>query len=148
MKTDTKVCIGVTVAIVVTFLIAAIIFHIDIEAFLVVVGFLFLMGLPTYVWSRRRDNKNRNAVDYELRMGCARRLEILGEIRECLDESIVAFKEWGSHIKNLERDDEAGYYAEVALERQVGMNTGGLSAEYGQDVSCLIEIRRKLREIE
>lgn len=148
MKTDTKVCIGATIAIVATLLIAAIVFHIDIEAVLSVVGFLFLIALPTYIWSRRHDDQKRNSIDNELQMQFLRRKEVLEEIEEYLDESIEKFKEWGRWIKDLEKTDERAYYAEIALWKSAGMDSGRLSAEYGKDVSYLIKIRRKLREIE
>ncbi len=148
MRTDTKVCIGATIAIVAALLIADIVFHIDIEYGLAIVGFLFLIGLPTYIWHRKRQSEERNAIDDERHILRVRRLEVLEEMQECLDDSIVAFKEWGRHIKYLEKTDEKAYYADLALVREAGMNTGGLSAEYGKDVSCLINIRGMLMRIE
>lgn len=143
MKTDTKVCIGATTAIVAALLITAIVFHIDIRPGLTTVGLLFLIGLPTYVWSRRRDDQDRQETDYELRMKSIRRHEVLCETLEHLDESIERFKDWGREIKDLEKDESA-YYAEIALWREAGMDCR-LSAEYGKDVSNLIRISRMLR---
>ena len=147
MKTDTKVCIGATIVIVAALLISPIVFHIDIRPGLTIVGFLFLIGLPIYVWSRRRDERNRDDIDYKLHMESVGRQEVLNEIWDQLDESIEKFKEWGREIKDFEKTDESAYYAEIALCKEVGIDCGRLSAEYGEDVSNLIKIRRKLRDI-
>lgn len=151
MEKVTKVCIGATIAIFAALLIAAIVFHIDIENGLAVVGFVFLVGLPLYIGYRigqKRDKDERMATISELRMRFERCKESLEEIEECLDDSIEEFKKWGWWIKDLEKTDERAYYADVALEREVGMYTGGLSAEYGKDVSYLIKIRRMLMYID
>jgi len=151
MEKVTKVCIGATIAIFAALLIAAIVFHIDIENGLAVVGFVFLVGLPLYIGYRigqKRDGDERMATISELRMRFERCKESLEEIEECLDDSIEEFKKWGWWIKDLEKTNERAYYADVALEREVGMYTGGLSAEYGKDVSYLIKIRRMLMYIE
>lgn len=147
MKTDTKVCIGVTIAILAALIIGGIISFPAVETTLGIVGFLFLMGLPTYVWARRRDGQTRNHIDYEQRMEFVRRNEVLQETRDYLDDSIEAFRRWGWHLKDLDKSDEMGYYGDRAIQRKTGGYGGGLSAEYGRDVSCLIDIRRKLDSI-
>ena len=148
MKTDTKVCIGATIAIVAALLIAAIVFHIDIGYGLTGVGFVFLIGLPTYIVYRKRESEERNATDNERHMQIQRCLEVIEEIQEYLDGSIAGFQQWGKLIKGWEKEDEKAYYAEVALMREAGINAGGLSAEMGEDVSYLIKIQRLLSHVE
>jgi len=151
MEKVTKVCIGATIAIFAGLLIAAMVFHIDIENGLAVVGFFFLIGLPLYIGYRigeKRDKDERIATISELCTRFDRCKEDLEEIEEYLDESIDKFKEWGWWIKDLEKTDERTYYAEIALCREAGMDGGRLSAEYGKDVSYLIRIRRMLMYIE
>ena len=147
MMTDTKVCIGATIAIVAALLIAAIVFHINIRYGLAGVGFVFLIGLPTYILYRKRKSEERNATGHERHRRLLRCLEVLEEIEELLDASITGFKEFGWHIKDLEKTDEKAYYADVALLREAGTDTGGLSAEYGKDVSYLINIQRMLGNV-
>jgi hypothetical protein len=147
MKTDTKVCIGVTIAILAALIIGGMTSLSTVKTTLGIIGFLFLMGLPTYVWARRRDGQTRSHIDYEQRMESVRRNEVLQETRDCLDDSIEAFKTWGWHLKDSDKSDEMGYYGDIAKQREASGYGGGLSAEYGRDVSCLIDIRRKLDSI-
>ena len=147
MKTDMKVCIGATIAIFAGLLIAAIVFDIHIENGLAVVGFGFLVGLPIYIGYRRGEKHERTAITHELCMRFNRCQEVVEEIDEYLDESIVGFRECGRYIKESEKVNEKTYYAEVALLREAGMDTGRLSAEFAQYVGYLIRIRRKLEDI-
>jgi len=142
-----KVCGGATIAVFAALLIAAIVFHVHIEKGLAGVGFFFVIGLPLYIGYRIGEKRDRNemmAAVSEFRDKCR---ETLDETQECLDDSIETFKEWGQEIKDSEKTDESAYYADIALKKEVGMHTGGLSAEYGRDVSRLVEIRRKLDSI-
>lgn len=146
-----KVCIGASIVIFAGLLIAAAVFHIDIMNGLGVVGFFFVVGLPLYIAYRigeKRDTDERMAAMDELHGRFHRCGEIVDEIDEGLDTSVEAFKVWGWYIKDLERTDENAYYAEVALSREADMDTERLSsAGYGKDVSQLINIRLKLRDI-
>jgi len=146
-KRDVGICIGATIAIIASVVILARVFHVDVEYGLGFVGFWFLVGLPTYILYRKHRSKEELVADNERNMLLLDASEEIEEIEEYLDESIEKFKQWGWHIKDLEKTDERAYYAEVALWKEVGMYTGGLSAEYGKDVSYLIEIRRKLEHI-
>lgn len=151
MEKVTKVCIGTSIAIFAALLIAAMVFHIDIARGLTVVGFFFVVGLPLYIAYRigeKRDTDERMAAMDELHGRFHKCGEVVDEIDECLDTSVEAFKIWGWYIKDLEKTDENAYYAEVALSREAGMNTERLSsAGYGKDISQLINIRRKLKDI-
>jgi hypothetical protein len=147
----TKVCIGASIAIFAALLIAAMVFHIDIARGLTGVGFFFVVGLPLYIAYRigeKRDTDERTAAMDDLYVRFDKCSEVVDEIEERLGDSIEAFKIWGWYIKDLEKTDENAYYAEVALSREAGMDTERLSsAGYGKDVSHLIDIRRKLKDI-
>lgn len=147
MRTDTKVCIGVTVAIVALVAMAGNVLHVNVLAHLAAVGFFFLIGLPTYIWHRRRRNEESGATTHDQYMRIDRCKELLDEVDEWLDGSIAGFQEWGKLIKNWEKDDERGYYGDKALAREVGMHTYGLSHQLGKDVGYLISIRRKLYDV-
>lgn len=146
-KRDVGICIGATIAIIASVAILARVFHVDVEYGLGFVGFWFLVGLPTYILYRKRKSEERNATGHERHRRLLRCLEVLEEIEELLDASITGFKEFGWHIKDLEKTDEKAYYADVALLREAGTDTGGLSAEYGKDVSYLINIQRMLGNV-
>ncbi len=147
MKIDTIVCIGATIAIIASLTISANVFHIDIQRHLVMVGFGFLVGLPTYIWYRRRKNEERIVTDREQYMRVHRCQKVLEEIEEWIDGSIVGFEAWGRYIKEYEKIDEKAYYADIADARKMGLDAKGLSAEYGKDVSYLISAYRKIQNI-
>jgi len=147
-KRDVGICIGATIAIIASVVILARVFHVDVEYGLGFVGFWFLVGLPTYILYRKHRSKEELVADNERNMLLLNASEEIEEIEEYLDESIEKFKQWGWHIKDLEKTDEKAHYAEVALWKEAGMYTGGLSAEYGKDVSYLIKIRRMLMYID
>jgi len=150
MKTNTIACIGATIAIVASVPISSHVFHIatvDIHRSLGMVGFWFLVGLPTYIWYTRRKNKERRVTINEQCRRLLRYRKLLEEIGEMLDASIVGFQQWGWYVKNYDKVDEEAYYAEIALWREAGAYTGGLSAEYGEDVSYLIRVRSMLEHI-
>lgn len=150
METVTKVCIGATIAIFAGLIIAAIVFNIQIQNGLAPVGFFFLVFLPLYISYRigeKRDKDNSTATILDLSTRFDSCNEVLDEIDEYLDDSIAKFKEWGRYLKEFEKEHEKAYYAEVALLRQSGFDSGRLVAEYGQDISDLIKIRLKLKDI-
>ena len=128
MDTVTKVSIGASIAIFAGLVIAAIVFNIHIEDGLAAVGFLFAVSLPLYIGYRIGEKRHNHR----------------STIEESLDESITKFQEWGRYLKDFEKEDEKSYYAEIALWKESGFDNGRLSAEYGQDISHLIKIRRNL----
>jgi hypothetical protein len=147
MNTVFRICVGATIAIFAALLIAAMVFHIHIERGLTVVGFFFVVGLPMYIGFRIGEKRDKGEMMARISEQFDRCKEDLEEIEEHLDDSIEKFRVWGWHMKDLDKTDERAYYGDVALEREEGMYTGGLSAEYGKDVSRLIEIRRKLDSV-
>jgi len=144
MDTVTKVSIGASIAIFAGLVIAAIVFNIHIEDGLAAVGFLFAVSLPLYIGYRIGEKRHNHRSTTELFIRIDRCKELLDQIEESLDESITKFQEWGRYLKDFEKEDEKSYYAEIALWKESGFDNGRLSAEYGQDISHLIKIRRNL----
>ena len=147
METVTKVSIGASIAILAGLVIAAIVFNIHIEDGLAAVGFLFVVSLPLYIGYRIGEKRHNYRSTTDLFIRFDRCKELLGQIEESLDESIAKFQEWGRYLKDIEKEDEKSYYAEIALWRESGFDSGRLSVEYGQDISHLIKIRRNLLDI-
>lgn len=147
MNTVFRICVGATIAIFAGLVTTAAVLNVHIENGLAVAGFFFIVGLPLYVAYRIGEKRDKNEMTAAVCEFLDRCKQALDETEGCLDDSIEEFKEWGRYIKDWERDDERACYAEAALKREVGMHTGGLSAEYGAAVSRLVEIRRKLHSI-
>lgn len=62
MKTDAKVCIGTTIAIVASVGISANVFHMNVTRPLSLIGFIFLIGLPTYIFCKRRKKQKADEI--------------------------------------------------------------------------------------
>ena len=147
MKREAGIVIGATIGIIALFIVLGSVFHLDVERGLGLIGFVFLIALPTYIYYKKHKYDQDSMTTYELNERLRDASDKIEEIQEYLDDSISKFREWGLYIKEYDKTDEKAYYADLALKKEVGMDTGGLSAEYGQDISYLIEIRRKLEDI-
>lgn len=147
MKRDTCIVIGATLGIIALLIILGRVFHVDVMYGLGMIGFVFLLALPTYVYYTKHKYEQDSITIYELNERLRDATDEIEEIQESLDDSISKFQEWGLYIKEYDKTDENAYYSDLALKKEVDMDTGGLSAEYGQDISYLIDIRRKLFDI-
>jgi len=147
MNKEVGIVIGATLGIIALLIILGSVFHVDVQYGLGFIGFVFLIALPTYIYYRKHKYEQDNITTSQLNERLRDASEEIEEIQEYLDDSIVKFREWGLYIKEYDKTDEKAYYADLALKKEVGMQTGGLSAEYGQDVSYLVDIRRKLENI-
>ena len=147
MKREAAIVIGSTLGIIALLIILGSVFHVDVEYGLGMIGFGFLIALPTYIYYRKHKYEQDIITTNELNERLRDASDEIEEIQEYLDDSILKFREWGLYIKEYDKTNEKAYYADLALKKEVGMDTEGLSAEYGQDISYLIDIRRKLEHI-
>ena len=147
MKRDAGIVIGATLGIIALIIILGSVFHVDVQYGLGFIGFVFLLALPTYIYYTKHKYEQDSITINDLNERLRDALDEIDEIQESLDYSISKFQEWGVYIKEYGKTDDKAYYSELALQKEAGMGTGGLSAEYGQDISYLIDVRRKLNHI-
>jgi len=147
MHKGTRIVIGSTLGIIAVIIILGSVFHVDVMYWLGFIGFVFLLALPAYIYYTKDKYKTDSTTINELAERLQDATNDIDEILESLDDSISKFQEWGVYIKEYDKTNENAYYSELALKKEVGMDTGGLSAEYGQDISYLIDIKRKLFEL-
>jgi len=147
MNKEVRIVIGATLGIIALLIILGSVFHVDVQYGLGFIGFVFLIALPTYIYYRKHKSEQDSITTSQLSERLRDASDEIEEIQDYLDDSIEKFREWGLYIKEYDKTDEKAYYADLALKKEVGMDVGGLSAEYGQDVTDLIHIRRKLEDI-
>jgi ABC-type multidrug transport system fused ATPase/permease subunit len=147
MSKDVRIVIGSTIGIIALLIILGRVFHVDVQYGLGFIGFVFLIALPTYIYYRKHKDEQDSITTGRLNERLRDASDEIEEIQDSLDDSIEKFREWGLYIKEYDKTIEKSRYADRALKKEVGLDTGGISAEYGQDVTNLIHIRRKLADI-
>ena len=147
MKKDTVIVIGSTLGIIALLIVLGSVFHVDVMYVLGMIGFVFLITLPIYIYYTKHKYEQDSITINELNELLRYASDEIEEVQEYLNDSIEKFQEWGRYLKDFEMEDQKSYYSEIALWRESGFDSGRLSSEYGQDISQLIKIRRNLTHI-
>ena len=136
-----------TITLVTLYFIGLFFFEKTLFGVLVVVGFFVALLLPIFIYSRTKASERREKADRERITVLRKKLRDLEEVEERLEGSIEGFKQFGWVVKEYDKTDEEGFYADIALAREAGLDAGGLSVEYGKEIGYLIIAYRKLQNI-
>ena len=136
-----------TITLVTLYFIGLFFFEKTLFGVLVVVGFFVALLLPIFIYSRTKASERREKADRERITVLRKKLRDLEEVEERLEGSIEGFKQFGWVVKEYDKTDEEGFYADIALEREAGLDARGLSGEYGDEVKYLIIAHKKIQNI-